>query len=103
MTTKYKAKLSRQDNGELEITCSNTLNKKETNNGDCKRSLCECDKAFAESFAENFNQWDESNWKLEEKGQYDDKCKKVTFFSTSLTTGRLQRKLGTSCQITIST
>jgi len=77
VTTKYKAKLSRQENGELEITCSNSLNKKGSNNGDCKRSLCECDKAFAENFANNFEEWDASNWKLEEKGEYDDKCKKV--------------------------
>ena len=100
VTTKYKAKLSRQENGELEITCSNSLNKKGSNNGDCKRSLCECDKAFAENFAnnfeewdasnlkrptpqsysQNFEEWDASNWKLEEKGEYDDKCKKVVIF-----------------------
>ena len=80
VTTKYKAKLSRQENGELEITCSNSLNKKGSNNGDCKRSLCECDKAFAENFANNFEEWDASNWKLEEKGEYDDKCKKVVIF-----------------------
>ncbi|CAG5081081.1 Oidioi.mRNA.OKI2018_I69.PAR.g9783.t1.cds [Oikopleura dioica] len=49
-TTKYKAKLTR-NNGTMEVECTNKMNKKETNNGDCKRDLCECDKAFADNFA----------------------------------------------------
>jgi len=73
--TKYKAKLSKVGD-DLQISCTNTLNKKGTNNGDCKRTLCECDKAFADSFAESFKLWDSNLWKLESRGLYEDMCKK---------------------------
>lgn len=74
VTTKYKAKLARLKDGSLEISCTNTMNKKGTNNGDCKRSLCECDKQFAEDFAKQFAAWDESLWNLEEQGKYEEMC-----------------------------
>lgn len=81
--TKYKAKLSKTSNG-LEISCNNTLNKKGTNNGDCKKSLCECDKAFADTFAGVFNSWDASNWKLDEGGNYDQYCERQSSATRSM-------------------
>merc|ERR1712050_537251 len=72
--TKYKAKLTKQDDGSIEIQCMNTLNRKGTNNGDCKRGLCECDKAFAEQFSATFGQWDEELWNLDDA--YDQVCQR---------------------------
>jgi hypothetical protein len=86
VTTKYKAKLSRADDG-LHITCSNVLNKKGNNNGDCKRSLCECDKAFANSFAQNFQEWSEDLWKLEEQGRYEETCVRTSRGSRTIGSG----------------
>lgn len=76
VTTKYKAKISRDENNGLAITCSNQLNGKKNNNGDCKRSLCECDKAFAASFADSFATWSADVWKLEESQTYNDMCQR---------------------------
>lgn len=76
VTTKYKAKLNKVGDV-LEIQCLNTMNKKGTNNGDCKRSLCECDKAFAENYADAFQSWDSDLWKLsDDKSNYDSKCQR---------------------------
>lgn len=74
VTTKYRAKVQRQGDGTLQITCTNTLNKKGTNNGDCKKSLCECDKAFAMSMAESWNDWSEDFWNLDNQGLFDSSC-----------------------------
>jgi hypothetical protein len=87
VSTKYKAQLSKDGNGGLSITCKNTLNKKGNNNGDCKRSLCECDKAFADSFANNFSVWAKENWKLEENGTYDDMCVRTSRGSRTIGSG----------------
>jgi len=74
VTTKYKAKLNRSAD-KLEIECTNTLNKKGTNNGDCKRSLCECDKAFAEKFANAFASYDKGLWNLaDDSVAYENQC-----------------------------
>ena len=87
VTTKYKAKISRNGNGGLSIVCANTLNAKQTNNGDCKRSLCECDKQFADSFAANFEEWSADTWNLEENGTYDAMCVRNSRGSRALGTG----------------
>jgi len=76
VTTKYKAKISRDENNGLSITCANTLNGKKTNNGDCKRSLCECDKNFADAFSATFREWDSDIWKMEEGGTYSNMCQR---------------------------
>lgn len=70
---KYKAKLATVD-GKVQINCVNQMNKKGTNNGDCKKSLCECDKKFAEGFAIKFQNWNEDYWQLDMKGQYESSC-----------------------------
>lgn len=77
-TTKYKAKLNKVDGVLEDVVCTNKLNPKGTNNGDCKRDLCECDKAFANAFAANFGDFDSDNWKLMERGIYDERCEKPT-------------------------
>ena len=41
----------------LTFILANTLNAKGTNNGDCKRSLCECDKQFSYQVAGAWNEW----------------------------------------------
>lgn len=74
VTMKYKARLNKDDAGNMIITCANTLNKKKTNNGDCKKSLCECDREFAEQFSVAFETWNESNWKLLNSGSYEEYC-----------------------------
>lgn len=74
VTTKYKAKLVKKDGG-LEIECTNTLNKRKTNNGDCKRSLCECDKAFAEQFSASFKEWNKETWNLNDS--YETYCQRA--------------------------
>jgi len=73
VTTKYRAKLVRSDEG-IDIQCTNTLNKKGTNNGDCKRSLCECDKQFAENVSGAWLEWDEKNHDLETQGLQEAAC-----------------------------
>lgn len=85
--TKYKAKISRNGSGGLSITCANTLNAKKTNNGDCKRSLCECDKQFADSFSQNFEEWSADTWNLEENGTYDAMCIRNSRGSRAMGTG----------------
>jgi hypothetical protein len=87
VTTKYKAKISRDGSNGLSITCANTLNAKGTNNGDCKRSLCECDKAFADSFATNFADWSSDTWQLEQNGNYDEMCVRNSRGARALGTG----------------
>lgn len=76
VSTKYKAKVNRHEDGTMSITCANTLNKKKTNNGDCKKSLCECDREFSENFVNHFSEWENSLWKLMEKNEYEDNCAK---------------------------
>lgn len=68
VTQRYKAKLIKNKaEGTVEIKCTNTMNKRKTNNGDCKRNLCECDKAFAEAFTKNFESWTSDNWEIANK------------------------------------
>lgn len=74
VTTKYRAKITRKD-GQVDIRCTNTLNAKKTNNGDCKRSLCECDKEFAERISEEWDNWDARNWNLEGMGVFERACR----------------------------
>ena len=50
------------------------MNNKGTNNGDCKKHLCECDKKFAEGFAKKFEHWKEENWQLDMQGAYESTC-----------------------------
>ena len=54
------------------------MNKKKNNNGECKRSLCECDKQFAEQVAENWDSWDTKMWNLDSKNLFDKACKPPT-------------------------
>lgn len=74
VNTKYRAKIIRGENGEIAIQCTNTLNAKGTNNGDCKRSLCECDKQFSYQVAGAWNEWRDQNWSLDSKGLFDQAC-----------------------------
>lgn len=67
VNTKYKAKVSKK-NGNIDIKCLNTLNKKKSNHGDCKRDLCECDKLFAQQFANHFSSWNSPFWKMDKAG-----------------------------------
>lgn len=70
VTQRYKAKLIKnKEAGTVDIKCTNTMNRKGTNNGDCKKNLCECDKAFAENFAANFELWNSDNWDLANKDE----------------------------------
>jgi len=83
---KYSAKI-RKNNGTITVECTNKLNKRENNNGDCKRDLCECDKAFADNFASNFAVFNPENWKLVENGIYDEKCEKPAPSASRLVSG----------------
>lgn len=74
VTTKYRAKVAKRGDGTLDIQCTNTMNKKGTNNGDCKRSLCECDKQFAMDVANSWRDWQADNWDLVSNGLFDHAC-----------------------------
>ena len=58
----------------LKLLLANTMNKKGTNNGDCKRSLCECDKQFAAAVAASWKDWTSQNWDLEQNGIFGATC-----------------------------
>jgi hypothetical protein len=74
ISTKYRAKVHKNSDGTIDIQCTNTINHKKNNNGECKRSLCECDKQFAENVAESWDEWDEKKWKLDNKSLFDKAC-----------------------------
>merc|ERR1711915_1090403 len=59
VTTKYRAKVVKNGDGTIDIQCTNTMNAKGTNNGECKRSLCECDKQFSDQVAADWQSTDE--------------------------------------------
>ena len=73
ITTKYRARVQKNTMG-ITITCTNTLNHKKTNNGQCKHDLCECDKRFAEAVAESWDEWDQKNHNLDAQGLFDRAC-----------------------------
>lgn len=75
VTQKYRASLFKNEDGQLQIECKNTLNHKKTNHGDCKRDLCECDKQFAIDVAENWDSWSMENWNLQNKNVFEQACK----------------------------
>merc|ERR1719468_1351655 len=85
--TAATAGLAQKKNGTITVECTNKLNKRENNNGDCKRDLCECGKAFADNFASNFAAFNSENWKLVENGIYDDKCEKPVPSASRLVSG----------------
>lgn len=93
VTTKYRAKVAKNGDGTIDIQCTNTMNAKGTNNGDCKRSLCECDKQFAEQVSEDWQIWDESNWNLDNRGLFEKAC--VTNNARSIASGPPDQCCGT--------
>ena len=70
------------------------MNAKGTNNGECKRSLCECDKQFSEQVAADWQSWDEGNWNLDGRGLFDAAC--VTNGARSMSAGPPDQCCGTS-------
>ena len=58
----YRADLVEDANGNKSIVCTNKP-------GECRRNICECDKALAEKLASEEDNWDES--KHEIKGGFD--------------------------------
>jgi len=94
VTTKYRAKVVKNGDGTIDIQCTNSMNAKGTNNGECKRSLCECDKQFSEQVAQQWQTWDEGNWNLEGRGLFDAAC--VTNGARSLSAGPPDQCCGTS-------
>merc|ERR1712113_180176 len=74
VTTKYRAKVHKNSDGTIDIQCTNTINQKKNNNGECKRSLCECDKQFAEQVALSWHEWEDKKWKLDNKDLFDKAC-----------------------------
>lgn len=74
ITTKYRAKVVKTSNGGIDIQCTNTMNAKGTNNGDCKRNLCECDKQFANQVSESWGDWTEKHWQLEKQNLFQQAC-----------------------------
>lgn len=96
VTTKYRAKVSKQPDGTLDIQCTNTMNKKGTNNGHCKRSLCECDKQFAFNVAESWKDWSSQNWDLEQNGIFGATCVTNDKDSRMLSSGPPNKCCGTT-------
>jgi len=94
VTTKYRAKVVKNGDGSIDIQCTNTMNAKGTNNGECKRSLCECDKQFSEQVAADWQSWDEGNWNLDGRGLFDAAC--VTNGARSMSAGPPDQCCGTS-------
>jgi hypothetical protein len=94
VTTKYRAKVVKNGDGTIDIQCTNTMNAKGTNNGECKRSLCECDKQFSEQVAADWQTWDEGNWNLDGRGLFDAAC--VTNGARSMSAGPPDQCCGTS-------
>lgn len=94
VTTKYRAKVVKNGDGTIDIQCTNTMNTKGTNNGECKRSLCECDKQFSEQVAADWGTWDEGNWNLDGRGLFDAAC--VTNGARSISAGPPDQCCGTS-------
>lgn len=96
VTTKYRAKVSKRSDGTLDIQCTNTMNKKGTNNGDCKRSLCECDKQFAAGVASSWKLWNAENWNLETNGLFDNACQTNGKDSRMISSGPPDQCCGTT-------
>lgn len=77
ITTKYRAKVVKTGDGGIDILCTNTMNNKGTNNGDCKRNLCECDKEFANQVSLSWGEWTDKHWQLEKQNLFDAACVSV--------------------------
>lgn len=63
----YRHTLDVDGSGARSITCTNPV-------GSCRRSICECDKKLAESFAEYESEWDERYHTTEGGFIRDDHC-----------------------------
>merc|ERR1712227_315757 len=74
ITTKYRAKVIKTANGGIDIQCMNQMNAKGTNNGHCKKNLCECDKQFAQQVADSWPEWTEKHWQLEKQKLFQQAC-----------------------------
>jgi len=97
ITTKYRAKVVKNQSGGIDIQCTNFMNAKGTNNGACKKNLCECDKQFAYQVADSWEQWTEKHWQLEKQGLFDQACQPSSTSNGSRMTGGSQGKADQCC------